>query len=304
MFVLYASTAVFWAAALARVLVYTTQASAAAAAVSDCDVQALFNPIRTAAFNDRMSCLQTATLTVNILIGDAVVWWRMSLLWPGRSKVVTLALGAALLLATLGHPNAAVSTADTCGACQLELVRHEAGFGQLFSGDRFGAAAAILSLVTNVVATSLTAYKAWVHARLLRQYFSGGTMATNVGRVLVLLVESGSVYALIWVVVSVYQVGVNTGDVYDTSMSTDFWGVLGLLVSGALVPTIAIYPMAILVLVALKKSQMEQTLALSNSDVTLSTDIRLPMPPSSASPSPCPGAGDVPDKEAGSRSEC
>ena len=60
-----------------------------------------------------------------------------------------------------GHPNAAVSIADTCGACQLELVRHEAGFGQLFSGDRFGAAAAILSLVTNVVATSLTAYKAW-----------------------------------------------------------------------------------------------------------------------------------------------
>ena len=60
-----------------------------------------------------------------------------------------------------------------------------------------------------------------------------------------------------------------------------------------------------LVLVALKKSQMEQTLALGNSDVTLSTDIRFPMPPSSASPSPCPGAGDVPDKEeAGSRSEC
>ena len=87
MFVLYASTAVFWAAALARVLVYTTQASAAAAAVSDCDVQALFNPIRTAAFNDRMSCLQTATLTVNVRLPSiSLVAPQCSHTWPRYSS--------------------------------------------------------------------------------------------------------------------------------------------------------------------------------------------------------------------------
>ncbi|KAI0747233.1 hypothetical protein C8Q80DRAFT_829161 [Daedaleopsis nitida] len=201
-----------------------------------------------------MSCIQTATLTVNILVGDAVVWWRASMLWMGRSRSTILALCAILLMSTF-----AISIADTCGACQLDLVREEAGYGQLFSGDRFGAAASILSLVTNAVATALTAYKGWQHARLLRKYFSDGSMGTNVERVVILLVESGMVYSAIWLVVTVYQLGVNTGDNYTTSTNADrpdFWTVIGYFVNGALVPVIAIYPMAIIVLVAMKKSQM------------------------------------------------
>lgn len=55
----------------------------------------------------------------------------------------------------------AMSTADTIQACNLDLVRREAGYGQLFSGTKIGAAASILSLLTNGIATLLTAYKAW-----------------------------------------------------------------------------------------------------------------------------------------------
>lgn len=114
----------------------------------------------------------------------------------------------------------AMSTADTIQACNLDLVRREAGYGQLFSGTKIGAAASILSLLTNGIATLLTAYKAWLvllpffkpsdcavvliswrrrHAKLLRTYFTEGTAMTNVERILILLTESGLTYSTIWV---------------------------------------------------------------------------------------------------------
>ncbi|KAI0753972.1 hypothetical protein C8Q80DRAFT_1116841 [Daedaleopsis nitida] len=278
-FVLYASTTVFWGAALNRNLVYTREAAAAADAVSSCDVQALLNPVRTSAVNDRMSCVQTATLTINILVGDAVVWWRASLIWTGRSRYAIFALCSALLLATF-----AISVADTCGSCNLDLVREESGYGQLFAGDKLGAVASILSLVTNVVATLLTAYKAWTHARLLRNYFSAGSMMTNVERILILLTETGLVYSGIWVVVAIYQIGINQGDLYDSSVSnvaSNFWGVVGYFINGALVPTIAIYPMMIIVLVALKKSQMDRSFESQESgSSTAALSTHIPMSPS------------------------
>ena len=104
------------------------------------------------------------------------MWWRALLLWHGRSKGLLLALWIAFLLSTLGvyrrrvlirsRPAdrlslAALSIADTCQACNLDLVREEAGYGQLFSGTKLGAAASIMSFATNAMATMFTAYKAW-----------------------------------------------------------------------------------------------------------------------------------------------
>ncbi|KAI0808390.1 hypothetical protein C8Q74DRAFT_1233300 [Fomes fomentarius] len=255
--ILYASTTIFWAANLHTNLTFTREAAAAAQAVSDCDPEAFFNPLHTSSVRDRMLCIETAVLAINILIGDAIVWWRTLVLWNGRSRYVILALCSVLVLSTF-----AISMVGTCQACNLNLVRQAAGYGQLFSGTKIGAAASVLSLVTNVTATLLTGYKAWSHATLLRTYFSEGTMITNVERIMILLTESGLVYGVIWLLVVVYQVGINVGDAYNNdTFHANYWGVIGYFVNGGLVPTIAIYPMAIIVLVALKKSEMEASMS-------------------------------------------
>ncbi|KAI0808388.1 hypothetical protein C8Q74DRAFT_1233273 [Fomes fomentarius] len=279
--ILYLSNVVFWAAAIKRNLTYAGEASAAALALSRCDAHALFNPIRTAEVGDRMSCVQTASLTISIVVGDAVVWWRAVVLWNGRSKSFVLSLCTVLLLGTF-----AISTADTCGACNFELDRSDPGFGQLFTGTRVGAAAAILSLVSNLVATSLTGYKAWAHGRMLRKYFAGGTAMTNVERILILLTESGLTYGIIWIFVVAFQIRVSRGTLFDNlNDGNSFWSVVQYVVDGGLVPVITIYPMAIIVLVALQKSQMEKTLSTHEPTSSLELSSHIPTSVSLTRPS-------------------
>ena len=43
-----------------------SQVTAAANAINDCDVQAVFNPVEIYAIDDRMNCIQTGTLVVNV----------------------------------------------------------------------------------------------------------------------------------------------------------------------------------------------------------------------------------------------
>ncbi|TFK87854.1 hypothetical protein K466DRAFT_586043 [Polyporus arcularius HHB13444] len=253
--VLYASTATFTGAALRAVFATASQAQAAANAISECDVQALFNPIAVYAVGDRMTCIQTGTLVVNIAVGDAVVWWRVYMLWPGvKEKRVILAVSSLLLAATF-----AISVVDTCGACNfnLSIVESTPGNGQLFSGTTFGVIAAGMSLATNAVATCFTAYRVWIHIRSLG-HLSRKLALTGSEQILVLIAESGFVYSAIWVLVVVWQGGENNHNIFshDTG-SASFWGVLGYFVNGGLVPVIAIYPMFIIVMVALKRTQTD-----------------------------------------------
>ncbi|TFK87855.1 hypothetical protein K466DRAFT_652957 [Polyporus arcularius HHB13444] len=256
--VLYTSTTLFCVAGYISAFAVQADEVAAANAAFAQDSQALFNPLRTANFVSRMSCIQTGALTINVFVGDAIVWWRASMIWRGLSRYVVLSLCAVLLSATF-----ALSVVDTCGACNIALVStSEGGLGRLFAGTRFGTAASILSLTTNVVATCLTGYKAWVHGRFLKQYLSEGSTMTSVERILILLTESGLAYGAIWVFVVAYQVGEMNLAIYsDGSSRVSYWLVAGYFVDGALVPLIAIYPMFIIVLVALKKSQMESSFA-------------------------------------------
>ncbi|KAI0717815.1 hypothetical protein C8T65DRAFT_694020 [Cerioporus squamosus] len=259
--VLYTSTTLFCVAGYVAAFAVQAEEVATANAAFAQNSQALFNPLRTANFVSKMSCIQTAALTINVFVGDAIVWWRASMIWRGRSRYAILCLCVVLLSATF-----ALSVVDTCGACNILIVKDsEGGLGRLFAGTKFGTAASILSLTTNLVATCLTWYKAWVHGRLLRQYLSEGSTMTSVERILILLTESGLAYGAIWVFVVAYQVGEMNQAIYsDASSKVSYWLVAGYFVDGALVPLIAIYPMFIIVLVALKKSQMESSFAFTS----------------------------------------
>ncbi|RPD68208.1 hypothetical protein L226DRAFT_564025 [Lentinus tigrinus ALCF2SS1-7] len=255
--VLYISTATFTGTALRATFATANQAQAAADAITNCDIQAVFNPVEVYSLGDQMICIQTATLVVNIIIGDTIVWWRVYVLWPGiKARRVILGVSALLLMATF-----TLSVFDTCGACnpRLSIVVQQQGYGQLFSGSQTGAAAAGMSLATNAIATCFTAYRAWIHVRTLK-VFDRRLSMTSTEEVLLLIAESGFVYTAIWVIVTIWQVGENNHDIFvhDTGDNT-FWGITGYFVNGGLVPVIAIYPMFVIVMVALKRQRATST---------------------------------------------
>ncbi|RDX41689.1 hypothetical protein OH76DRAFT_1364096, partial [Lentinus brumalis] len=111
-------------------------------------------------------------------IGDAIVWWRAWVLWKDHRLV--LCTWVILLLATMNTSE--VST-----------------IGSLFGADGWGIAAAMLSLLTNMVATLLIAYRAWEHRVLIMSHLKGCSTRSQVERTLALLVESGVLYCALWV---------------------------------------------------------------------------------------------------------
>ncbi|KAM5545650.1 hypothetical protein V8D89_000688 [Ganoderma adspersum] len=229
-------------------------------------------------------CVGTAALTTNIIIGDAIIWGRVYVLWP-RNQTIRLVL-VLLLLGTIA--TGVVSTAHACqspGQLQqtvqdpsdetagtYSLVGPAAGnlMGSFFEGDPFGFAATVLGLATNVTSTCLIGFRAWEHRALARgnglKHFLG---RSQVSRALALLIESGAFYSAIWIIVVVYQSitrpyyaagteEMNTaGGITQSSTFHAFTASLEAFTEGGLVIVIAIYPTVIMLLVALNRSECD-----------------------------------------------
>ncbi|KAI1798384.1 hypothetical protein LXA43DRAFT_1088492 [Ganoderma leucocontextum] len=184
------------------------------------------------------SCGETVALTVNILLGDAIVWWRACVLW--RANWIIRLLCAGFL----------ITTAD------MDPESWGEGKGNMYEGVSYGIAATVLSLATNVLATSLIGYKFWEHGHILKKYIVIGPRIRRLEKVLCLLVESGITYCLLWIVVVIWHVQADTGPPGVTN-PWSFYNVFAIVIDGGLVQLIAIYPMLIIVLVALERSTFD-----------------------------------------------
>ncbi|KAI1786143.1 hypothetical protein LXA43DRAFT_1034827 [Ganoderma leucocontextum] len=208
------------------------------------------------------SCASTAAITINITLGDAIVCWRASVVWY-QNRIVK-AVFSVLLLATF-----VLGVADTAWGCRSPYRVMPFNFysfvplGTSFEGLPIGIAACVLSLGTNLLATLLVGCKAWESRRRLRGYLAAQRRGSGsqVQKLLALLIESGAVYCAIWGVVVAFQIGeYHVGDPESTPVADGFLSVFNVVVSGAIVPLIAIYPAFIIVLVALDRSHMEKGL--------------------------------------------
>ncbi|KAI0310733.1 hypothetical protein OF83DRAFT_1226993 [Amylostereum chailletii] len=121
-----------------------------------------------------------------ILISDAVVLWRAWILWS-RNRYVQ----------ALSAHNARTICTTTVDAAPISEVLPSA----TVSDDPYGAAAFALSLCTNLWSTTLVAYKAWRHWRTVKAHLQRGNIRTRTEKVMSLLLESGTVYGLLWVCV-------------------------------------------------------------------------------------------------------
>ncbi|KAI0754092.1 hypothetical protein C8Q80DRAFT_345519 [Daedaleopsis nitida] len=224
---MYVSTCLSWVLAYRREHLATSEAAAAARNVYTALLCVRANsrdPLLCAQQNENLDaldafsrhdtlqdCAATAALTVNVVLGDAIVWWRAWVIWQGNRIVRALCI--ILLICTF-----ALGVADTSQSCtqahgfSAALAAANTGLtfpvGTLFQGDATGIATCVLSLVTNFAATAVIGYKAWQHRRLIAKHLRLRSRRSQVERVLALIVESGVIYCIIWIFVVAYQFAV------------------------------------------------------------------------------------------------
>ncbi|KAM5539183.1 hypothetical protein V8D89_007056 [Ganoderma adspersum] len=214
----------------------------------------------------KQSWMMTIALGINLIVGDSIVWWRVCVVWKNR---VVYCVGPVLIVLVLGFGVKTMSGIHQCiDPCRQPQM--------LLQDGLFLHACAVLSLVVNILATALIGYKAWVHRRLLGRHFGHGRRKSRVVKSLALLVESGTIYCLLLIIVVVSQVSSALFAAPDVHQSA-FLRVVADYTYACFIPVIAIYPVLIVVIIALNWSPIEH--GLSDGDGTRATDEGVPYPP-------------------------
>ncbi|KAK0435272.1 hypothetical protein EV421DRAFT_1836296 [Armillaria borealis] len=146
---------------------------------------------------------QLSLESVNIVLGDSIVIWRAWTLWSRKTWVI---FTSATLLA--GTAAAAVGLVRAFATAPPGI--------SVFNNDSLSswAIAFIAStLITNVWATSLVAYRTWSHNRIIRE-ITGECLMDRFRRqngVLALLIESGVFYSTTWFIAIIAFICGNNG---------------------------------------------------------------------------------------------
>ncbi|KZV66942.1 hypothetical protein PENSPDRAFT_654464 [Peniophora sp. CONT] len=153
-----------------------------------------------------------AMLMLDVVMSDAIVLWRMCVVWERRRSV--LAFAALLLTATLALNLAYIvqrlapsSTADLFKYSNSRKDHETLAPTDYYGNTIFGIAAAFMSLASNACATALVGLKAWWLRRHVSKYLGPENRRTVVQRVLLLLIDSGVVYTAVWMLycISLYR---------------------------------------------------------------------------------------------------
>ncbi|KAI5889533.1 uncharacterized protein SCHCODRAFT_01357952 [Schizophyllum commune H4-8] len=173
----------------------------------------------------------------NFVLSDAIVAWRAWVLWPDNRWVKS-----SLILCVIG--SLAGVTVDCVWTAQDVMGENSVRLRALM--------VTMPLLLTNVVATALVAAKVWYYRREIKSVIGSWRKTSQVEKVLVLLLESGCVYCLIWVVRLSIDLASGTGKTIH-----------GYSIIGGTYHSIAgIYPTLIVIAVACQRSAT-QDLALS-----------------------------------------
>ncbi|KAJ3799791.1 hypothetical protein GGU11DRAFT_775866 [Lentinula aff. detonsa] len=178
---------------------------------------------------------------MNYLISDAIVIWRAWVLYDDR-----LYLRILLILCGLG---------STIGvALDSAFVLKQAfsnGTGEATALTRIRVLMPVMLLITNIIATAIIALKVWEYRRSIKINLGKQTRKTSVERVLVLLLESGVVYCVCWIVSII-------------ALTPGTLSFIGENVFATMLPNLtAIYPTLIIIFVAARRSYSELSINVS-----------------------------------------
>ncbi|KAK7008203.1 hypothetical protein R3P38DRAFT_3023886 [Favolaschia claudopus] len=174
----------------------------------------------------------------NYFMSDAIVVWRAWVLWQDS-------LGVKVLLSLC-----------LCGTFVGLTVNMTFGTLWLYGNERFnpsGPRSLILVLplmFTNIVSTTLIGIRAWSYRKHIKQVLSlPRNRKTNVERILIILTESGAIYCLFWI------------PFLYICLTTDVDSIGYKIVANMLPQLSAIYPVIIVLLVTMEKTQLEATMS-------------------------------------------
>ncbi|KAM5543429.1 hypothetical protein V8D89_002680 [Ganoderma adspersum] len=242
---LYGSTALYMAALASHVTsVAGLTARARANLLSQAYTDAYLEEFQSGVL--KQSWMMTIALIINILIGDSIVWWRVCVVW--RHRVVTWA-GPLLILLTCALGLRDLLDVHHCvHSCRQPQMLLPAGV--------FAITCASLSFGINVLATGLIGYKTWTHWQLLREHLGRGSSRSWAIKVLALLVESGTIYCLFLIIVVVYEASPSLFAAPEVHQSVVL-RVVADYTYACYIHVMAIYPVVIIVIVALNSSPID-----------------------------------------------
>ncbi|KAK1223537.1 hypothetical protein PQX77_013586 [Marasmius sp. AFHP31] len=188
----------------------------------------------------RLTIVANTMLRINWVLSDAIVVWRAWIFWP-RNRIVQGVLSVCFI--------------GTVGTMIADITRIALSFydkGPPVTAGGGAVMVALPPLVTNLVATGLIGLKAWTYSRGIQPYLAEFRVekSASVGKVMLLLIESGLFYSTLWIFILVTNL-----------VRNDVTGEISPIVAGMSISLAGIYPMLVIILVALKKSYAETMFA-------------------------------------------
>ncbi|GJE87242.1 hypothetical protein PsYK624_033250 [Phanerochaete sordida] len=191
---------------------------------------------------------RSALLSINMLLGDIIVLWRAWVLWPNQRTVQ--ACSSSIILVTT--------------VMLIGTVTMDDGLTFLFFPI-----AIFLSLFTNIWSTALIVVRAWQHRQQIGAQLHGGSR-TRAQTALLLLIESGVLYFLLWVPLAGYAI-VDIAELYPGSLAflpsdpgAHYLKAMMDVVSGALIDVVGMYPTAVILVAEVSHQHTQRMLSLND----------------------------------------
>ncbi|KAJ8089138.1 hypothetical protein PM082_014386 [Marasmius tenuissimus] len=178
-----------------------------------------------------------------IVLGDAVVLWRVWELYQENRRLtyipIPLLLGTTVssvgFFGCYAWNDWPISNHDTCSNLEISA----------FS----------LSMATNLSATLVIGYKVWIYRRAMKAYLYQCRHRTRAEKVLVLLLESGFIYSILWIIQLII--------ILLPPVKSFSGKVLQQTFAAASIQLVRIYPTSMVVLIYLQQSVRDPTGTLS-----------------------------------------
>ncbi|KIK56676.1 hypothetical protein GYMLUDRAFT_781107 [Collybiopsis luxurians FD-317 M1] len=153
----------------------------------------------------RIGYINSFSGNLSLMAADILVFWRAWAMWHGNKFVQWILIVFATSNAVLIILSTTVGPLDEPGE----------SFGSVFESDLF----LFFSLISNILATSAIAYKAWTANIFSKEYAKYQSDRTRAQKVLLFIVESGVLFCILQVV---YYAITITVDLEAKSVTTSY----------------------------------------------------------------------------------
>ncbi|KAL0567582.1 hypothetical protein V5O48_014411 [Marasmius crinis-equi] len=196
----------------------------------------------------RLVSVEQAIIPLEATLGDSIVLWRAWKLCAGDRRAIYLPM-----LFLLGTTVCSLGFFGCYAQYEWPVVNPE-------TCSSLEISAFSLSMATNILGTIIVGHKVWSYRRDIAVFLSKNKHKTQAEKVLVLVLESGIVYSVLWII----QVVVVLMDPPRTFSGK----VVQQIFTSASIQMVGIYPTLLIVLVYLQRSMWDSSGTLSTINET------------------------------------